>query len=159
MFTCRLAQSVKLMIAIAILLTYTLQFYVPMGIIWRNCQVWFPHWGCRAEYSLRITLIVVSGNQNNVHQFPVICNFFFFAVGIACAFPKLGPFISLVGAVCLSTLGLMFPAIIETITYWDEPGMGRLNWRLCKNVFLVTFGILGFVTGTWSSLYEMFHSN
>jgi Transmembrane amino acid transporter protein len=41
-------------------------------------------------------------------------------VGIAAAIPNLGPFISLVGAVCLSTLGLMFPAIIEVVTFWEQ---------------------------------------
>lgn len=134
-----LAQSVKVMIAVAIFLTYSLQFYVPMGIIWRNCQVWFPHWGLRAEYILRIFLVILS-----------VC--------IACAFPDLGPFISLIGAVCLSMLGLIFPAIIETVTYWENPGLGAIKWRLWKNVFLFGFGILGFVTGTFSSLTEIAES-
>lgn len=74
---------------------------------------------------------------------------------LAAAVPNLGPFISLIGAVCLSTLGLMFPAIIETITYWDVPGLGVYNWRLYKNVFLITFGIIGFLTGTYVSLKEI----
>lgn len=39
---------------------------------------------------------------------------------MAAAIPNLGPFISLVGAVCLSTLGLMFPAIIEVVTFWEH---------------------------------------
>lgn len=76
-------------------------------------------------------------------------------VALAAAIPNLGPFISLIGAVCLSTLGLMFPAVIEIITYWDEPGMGQYNWRLCKNIFLILFGVLGFVLGTYVSLIEI----
>lgn len=74
---------------------------------------------------------------------------------LAAAIPNLGPFISLIGAVCLSTLGLMFPAIIEIVTYWDVPGMGRYNWRMYKNGFLVLFGIIGFLTGTYVSLIEI----
>lgn len=74
---------------------------------------------------------------------------------IAIIIPNLGPFITLTGAVCLSTLGLMFPAIIETITYWDRPGMGRFNWRLIKNGLLVIFGIIGFLTGTYVSIEEI----
>jgi proton-coupled amino acid transporter len=76
-------------------------------------------------------------------------------VAIAVAIPQLGPFISLVGAVCLSTLGLMFPAIIELVTYWDSPGMGSYYWRLWKNFFIILFGILGFVTGTITSIEEI----
>lgn len=74
---------------------------------------------------------------------------------IAIIVPNLGPFITLIGAVCLSTLGLMFPAIIETITYWNDPGMGRFNWRLIKNALLVIFGIIGFISGTYVSIVEI----
>lgn len=76
-------------------------------------------------------------------------------VALAAAVPNLGPFISLIGAVCLSTLGLMFPAIIEIVVYWEEPGLGRFNWRLWKNLLLIMFGIVGFLTGTYVSLLEI----
>lgn len=55
---CRLAQSVKLMIAVAIFLTYTLQFYVPMEIIWKNVKGNFNEHKVAAEYSIRIGLVV-----------------------------------------------------------------------------------------------------
>lgn len=76
-------------------------------------------------------------------------------MGIAIAIPHLGPLISLVGAVCLSTLGLMFPALIEIVTFWDTPGgLGAGNWKIWKNVVVIAFGMLGFVTGTYVSLQE-----
>lgn len=131
-----MAQSVKVMIAVAIFLTYGLQFYVPFEIIWKNLKI---HFGARklyAEIALRIILVILT-------------------VGIAIAVPNLGGFISLVGAVCLSTLGLMFPSIIEMVTYWEEPGMGRFNWRLWKNLFLISFGLIGFVTGSYVSIQEI----
>jgi solute carrier family 36 (proton-coupled amino acid transporter) len=81
------------MIAIAIFLTYSLQFYVPMEIIWKNVKGNFSEHKDVAEYSIRILLVI-------------------FTVAVSAAIPKLGPFITLIGAVCLSTLGLMFPAII-----------------------------------------------
>lgn len=71
---------------------------------------------------------------------------------IAIIVPNLGPFISLIGAVCLSFLGIIFPAIIETVTYWDDPGMGRFSWRLIKNGLLVIFGVIGFLSGTYVSI-------
>ncbi|XP_018898467.1 proton-coupled amino acid transporter-like protein pathetic isoform X2 [Bemisia tabaci] len=131
-----LGQSVKLMMAVAIFLTYALQFYVPFEIIWKSVKHRFTSKPKTAEYSLRVGLVVGT-------------------VVLAITFPELGPFISLVGALCLSTLGLMFPAIIELVIYWEEPGMGAYNWRLYKNLAIIAFGLLGLVTGTYTSLWEM----
>ncbi|XP_051159956.1 proton-coupled amino acid transporter-like protein pathetic isoform X1 [Leptopilina boulardi] len=132
-----LAQSVKLMIAIAIFLTYGLQFYVPMEIIWKNLKQYFGSRKLAGEYLVRIVLVI-------------------FTVGVAIAVPNLGPLISLVGAVCLSTMGLMFPSVIELVTFWDdENGLGKWNWKLWKNIAIICFGILGFVTGTYCSILEI----
>ncbi|XP_043278035.1 proton-coupled amino acid transporter-like protein pathetic isoform X2 [Venturia canescens] len=134
------AQCVQLMIATAIFLTYGLQFYVPMEIIWKNFK---RHFGARrlwAEYSVRLCLVL-------------------FTVGVAIAIPNLGPFISLVGAVCLSTLGLMLPSVIELVTVWEqENGLGRFNWILWKNIAIISFGVLGFVTGTYSSIHDILNA-
>lgn len=128
------------MIAVAIFFTYSLQFYVPMEIIWKNVRHWFGAKKNLAEYSIRIGLIVMT-----------LC--------IAIAIPDLGPFISLVGAVCLSFLGLIFPSVIETVTYWNKPnGLGRCNWILWKNCFLICFGILGFLTGSYVSILDIINS-
>lgn len=128
----------KLMIAVAIFFTYALQFYVPMEIIWSNVKHRFG--GSKrnmAEYIIRILLVIMT-----------LC--------IAVAIPNLGPFISLVGAVCLSFLGMIFPAVIETVTFWDSPnGLGRFNWVLCKNIFLVCFGVLGCLTGAYVSILDI----
>lgn len=133
----RLGQSVKLMIAVAIFFTYSLQFYVPMEIIWNNVRHLFGARKNIAEYSIRVILVILT-----------LCT--------SIAIPNLGPFISLVGALCLSFLGLIFPAIIETVTFWDRPnGLGRFNWVLWKNMFLVSFGILGFLTGSYVSILDI----
>ncbi|XP_067003584.2 proton-coupled amino acid transporter-like protein pathetic [Anabrus simplex] len=131
-----LAQSVKVMIAVAIFFTYGLQFYVPMEIIWKAVKHRFGSRKLIAEYTIRVLLVLST-------------------VMIAAAVPNLGPIISLVGAVCLSTLGLMFPAVIEIVTYWENPGLGTFYWRLWKNIFVILFGILGFVTGTYISILEI----
>lgn len=133
-----LAQSVKLMIALAIFLTYALQFYVPMEIIRKGfIDVHLRKYPVAAEYVIRVLTVIAT-------------------VGIAIAIPHLGPFISLVGAVCLSTLGLMFPAVIEMVTFWDIPGgLGTYNWKIYKNLAVIAFGLLGFVTGTYVSVEEI----
>ncbi|XP_026672201.1 proton-coupled amino acid transporter-like protein pathetic [Ceratina calcarata] len=136
-----LAQSSKVMIAVAIFLTYGLQFYVPMEIIWKNLKQYFGSKKLLGEYFVRICFVI-------------------FTVGVAIAIPNLGPFISLVGAVCLSTLGLMFPSIIELVTVWEqENGLGTWNWRLWKNLAIIMFGVLGFLTGTYVSIQEILEEN
>lgn len=84
-------------------------------------------------------------------------DFFFqiLTVIVAIAVPEIGPFMTLIGAICLSTLGLIFPAIIEVITYWNDPGLGRFYWRLWKNVCLVAFGVIAFLTGTYVGIKEL----
>lgn len=124
------------MIAIAIFFTYALQFYVPMEIIWKSLKGQFTKFPNVAEYSIRISLVVMT-------------------VVIAVLVPDLDGFISLVGALCLSMLGLIFPAVIDLVTSYEEPGLGRFNWRLWKNIFLIFFGLIGFVTGTYISIQGM----
>jgi len=132
-----LAQSVKVMIAVAIFFTYALQFYVPLEIIWKACKHRFTSSPNLAEYTIRA--VIVAGS-----------------VVVAILVPNLGPFISLVGAVCLSFLGLMFPSIVEIVVFWDVPGgLGRGNWVIWKNVLVIAFGFVGFLTGTYTSLLEI----
>jgi len=55
----RLAQSVKLMIAIAIFFTFTLQFYVPVTILWKGLEHKIrPEKQNISEYGLRVFLVV-----------------------------------------------------------------------------------------------------
>ncbi|XP_067003578.2 proton-coupled amino acid transporter-like protein pathetic isoform X2 [Anabrus simplex] len=133
-----LAQSVKIMIALAIFFTYGLQFYVPREIIWNSLKQHFPSHKTTAEYSIRILLVLGT-------------------VGLSAGVPNLGSVISLVGAVTLSTLGLIFPSVIELVTYWEHSGLGKFKWRLWKNTFVILFGILGFATGAYSSILEIVH--
>jgi proton-coupled amino acid transporter len=68
--------------------------------------------------------------------------------------PNLGAVISLVGAVSSSTLALIFPPIIEIITYWHK-GFGTHNWILWKDIFIMIFGLLGFVFGSYVSILNI----
>jgi len=75
----------------------------------------------------------------------------FIPVAVAIAVPNLGPIISLVGAICFSTLGLFCPAVIENVTYWDH----GLGWRLWKNIIVIIFALIALVTGTYASILEI----
>jgi proton-coupled amino acid transporter len=78
------------------------------------------------------------------------------AVCVALAVPNLGSLMGLIGAVCLSTVGIMFPAILETLVYYHDLGPGR--WILWKNVLIFVFGFAGFSTGLYTSILDIIAS-
>jgi proton-coupled amino acid transporter len=75
-------------------------------------------------------------------------------VVLAVAVPTISPFISLIGALCFSILGLIVPAFIEVITFWDH-GLGRWHWRLWKNIVVSIFGLMALVFGSYTSFREI----
>ncbi|XP_012272958.1 proton-coupled amino acid transporter-like protein CG1139 [Orussus abietinus] len=134
-----MAQSIRIMFAIAILFTYALQGYVPVEIIWNTYldhriqnRKLFWEYVCRTVVTLATFVLAI-------------------------AIPRLGLFISLFGALCLSALGIAFPAIIEICVLWPDK-FGPLRVILIKNVLLIIFGILGLIIGTYVSLVDIIKS-
>ncbi|CAG9816183.1 unnamed protein product [Phaedon cochleariae] len=136
-----LAKVIRIMYSIAIYISYGLQGYVPVQIIWSNYMAKSLDNSSRKslyEYMLRIGCVVLT---------------FLLAITV----PLLGLFISLVGAFCLSALGIAFPAIIELCAYWpDRLGPGR--WILWKDIGLIIVGIVGLCAGSYSCIYEIVRS-
>nr|CAD7575120.1 unnamed protein product [Timema californicum] len=133
-----LAQVVKILIAAAILFSYGLQFFVPTDICWPMVE---KH---------------VSEGKKNILQNVFRLSTITATVAVAIAVPNLGPIISLVGAVCFSTLGLLCPAVIETATHWEN-GLGKFRWVLWKNVLIIFFSLLALITGAYTSILEIIH--
>uniref|UniRef100_A0A224XBM7 Putative amino acid transporter n=1 Tax=Panstrongylus lignarius TaxID=156445 RepID=A0A224XBM7_9HEMI len=129
-----LGQSVRIMMALAIFLSYGLQFYVPIGIIWP------PIKGRLNEESHKIAELIVR---------TVLVLFTFF---LAVAIPNLSAVISLVGALSSSAIALIFPPMIEAVTFWDR---GLSTGTLIKDIAIAIFGFTGFIFGTYVSIYEI----
>jgi len=134
-----LAHSVRLMMALAIFLSYGLQFYVPMNIMWPFIR---PHLQSEraqlsGDYFIRTCLVVLT-------------------CVLAIMIPNLGAVISLVGAVSSSTLALIFPPVIEIITFWEN-GYGKYKWILWKDILIMVFGLLGFGFGSYVSIWNVIH--
>ncbi|XP_052752574.1 proton-coupled amino acid transporter-like protein CG1139 [Galleria mellonella] len=136
-----LASVVQCLLAFAIFITHGLACYVAIDILWNE------YIGCRLlnskhrliwEYVLRTTIVLIT-------------------FGIAAAVPELDLFISLFGALCLSALGLAFPAFIQSCTYWYYVSRSERIRMIIKNAVVVIFGILGLVVGTWTSLEGIIH--
>jgi solute carrier family 36 (proton-coupled amino acid transporter) len=70
------------------------------------------------------------------------------------AIPNLELFISLVGALSLSMVGIILPPVIAIATFEHQ----RRGWRIFKNGFLIIFGILGLITGTYVSIVDIVES-
>ena len=126
-----LAQSVKFMIAIGVLLTYALQFYIPIKIM-------LPGIKFRFAFAKKHKIL----SEMVFRTFMVILTLL-----IAEGIPHLNLFIPLIGSVCSNCLCLVFPPIIELISdYCEKPEV------ILKNIFILILAILGMVTGFYESL-------
>ncbi|KAJ3662236.1 hypothetical protein Zmor_006592 [Zophobas morio] len=134
-----LAQVAKVMLAIAIYITHPLQMYVAIDIMWNEyllpkCEK--SRYQLLFEYCVRTSLVLIT-------------------FALAVAIPKLDLFISLFGAFCLSALGLAFPAIIQTSTFWYSLNGVKGKLIIAKNCVIVLFGFIGLVVGTYTSLQKI----
>ncbi|CAG9562918.1 unnamed protein product [Danaus chrysippus] len=128
-----LAQSAKILMALAILFTYSLQFYVPMEMIWRELHT------------------KISVKYHNFMQITIRTTAVVGSVAIAAAFPDLELFINLSGAIFLSSLGLLTPAIVDTVHNWNR-GLGKYNWILWKNIIVMILSFIALFAGSYVSI-------
>ncbi|XP_028176120.1 proton-coupled amino acid transporter 4 [Ostrinia furnacalis] len=129
-----LAQSVRAVMAASIFLSYGLQFYVPMNIVWPYVKSKLT-----SERALK--------HGEAVTRFALI----FITFSAAALIPNLSGIISLVGAFSSSALALIFPPFIEIVTFWPDQ-LGKHGWKMWKDIFIIMFGFTGFVFGTYASL-------
>jgi len=137
-----LAQSSLLMFSLAIFFSYALQFYVVMDIIGPNIirpRVSSERLYLVIEYLTRILLTV-------------------FTLGLAATVPWLDLLVSLLGAVKMSTLSLMAPALIDSTAHWNSDGKCQWIIRSIKNIFVFTVGFLACVIGTYISLKDIINN-
>lgn len=129
------------MMALAIFFSYGLQFYVPISILSPSVKRRLHSEQAQliGEYLMRVGLVV-------------------FTFLLAAMIPNLGAVISLVGAVSSSTLALIFPPLIEIVTFWPD-GLGKHYWVLWKDIGIMMFGICGFVFGTYTSVAQIINPN
>ncbi|KAM3968329.1 proton-coupled amino acid transporter-like protein acs [Aphomia sociella] len=130
------AQTATLLMAIVIFLSFTLQFYVPMEMI------------------TRLLKKRQSNSYENIIQVAIRITIVSITVAIAAAFPNLELVISFVGAVFFSTLGLLIPAVVDTVYHWDK-GLGKFNYILWKNVIIGVIAIIALVSGAYVSILGM----
>ncbi|XP_057366705.2 neutral amino acid uniporter 4-like [Daphnia carinata] len=130
-----LARLVKVFMVLAIFGSYTMQFYVPIPILWpvleKKIETFNKH-PLVSELVFRTLLVLLT-----------LC--------LAAAIPKIDLYISLVGAMTGSLLALIFPPILEIVTRW--PGVSKMV--IVKNFLIVIFGLTGFTSGTYASIKQI----
>lgn len=127
-----------LVISFGIILGYAIQFFIPIEIM-------FP--------SVMRTFQVAD-------RYPLISEMIFRAMmvlltlSVALLVPNLGLLISLIGAVCSTSLALVFPVVIEylVITRHDK-SVGLLT--VIKNILIISLALVGFLSGGYESIRQI----
>ncbi|KAK0420499.1 hypothetical protein QR680_014722 [Steinernema hermaphroditum] len=128
-------QVIKLMFVACIMVSYPLQFYVPM----ERVEKWITRKIVPSRQTLYIYIVRFGG---------VILTCI-----VAEIIPHLALFISLIGAFSGASLALVFPPCIDLLCSYAQRQLTPKVWA--KNIFLVSFGLLGFCTGTYSALADI----
>ncbi|PIC40371.1 hypothetical protein B9Z55_011738 [Caenorhabditis nigoni] len=128
-------QTIKLMFVACIMISYPLQFYVPMERI--------EKWITRKISADKQTFYIYFARYTGV----------LLTCAIAELIPHLALFISLIGAFSGASMALLFPPLIELLTSYAKNELTSGLWA--KNILLLGFAIIGFTTGTYSALVEI----
>uniref|UniRef100_A0A7E4WA27 Aa_trans domain-containing protein n=1 Tax=Panagrellus redivivus TaxID=6233 RepID=A0A7E4WA27_PANRE len=128
-------QLLKIMFVLCVMVSYPLQFYVPMERIEKYITRKAPaEKHIRYIYAARFGIVIAT-----------LC--------IAELVPHLALFIALIGAVACTSLALLFPPIIDLLVCYAQNRLTPQVWLI--NGFMLLFAVIGFITGTYSALSDI----
>uniref|UniRef100_A0A672FWL5 Solute carrier family 36 member 1 n=1 Tax=Salarias fasciatus TaxID=181472 RepID=A0A672FWL5_SALFA len=128
---CWTYQTVKLLYCFGIFITFALQFYVPAEILIPPAVARVPpRWETAVDLSLRTVLVI-------------------FTCALAILIPELDLVISLVGSVSSSFLALIFPPLLQILTFHTEDLSPLVT---VKNAVISVVGLVGFLAGTYIAI-------
>ncbi|XP_054266454.1 proton-coupled amino acid transporter-like protein pathetic isoform X1 [Macrosteles quadrilineatus] len=131
-----LSEAVKILVALAILLTYPLQLTASMEVVWQRASKCFSEKKQDQGYYIVRSLMIIG------------------TVAIAIAVPNLSPVLSLVGAIGFSGLGLLLPTITELVTYWDVISK-PFGLTIIKDAVIILIWAFATIFGTITSVQEI----
>ncbi|KAL0859784.1 hypothetical protein ABMA27_010138 [Loxostege sticticalis] len=127
----------KVFLALMIYVDFALNFYLPFGLVWQYLkerhhpnQYWLMERVYRALFVLGVTLVAI-------------------------IFPNISKFMGVLGSFCLSSMGFIFPALIQLSLTWEDPGLGYMRWRLIRFFAILIFGVTMGTVGTLFNLVEL----
>uniref|UniRef100_A0A672FYE0 Solute carrier family 36 member 1 n=1 Tax=Salarias fasciatus TaxID=181472 RepID=A0A672FYE0_SALFA len=135
---CWTYQTVKLLYCFGIFITFALQFYVPAEILIPPAVARVPpRWETAVDLSLRTVLVI-------------------FTCALAILIPELDLVISLVGSVSSSFLALIFPPLLQILTFHTEDLSPLVT---VKNAVISVVGLVGFLAGTYIAIEQIIARN
>ncbi|XP_050426625.1 proton-coupled amino acid transporter-like protein pathetic [Adelges cooleyi] len=159
------AELVKIMVALSIMFSYGLQFCVPSEIMWKRLE---PVLRRRRELKRKRKGIpsadlpsVVTPPSMDFAYYTMRGSMILGTILIAALVPDLAPFISLIGSIFFSILGLFCPAVIHIITFWSDGTDGgdkrQHNSRFVfwKNILVIIVSLVALVAGTYASMIDI----
>lgn len=137
-----LYQALKLIIAVMVLLTYTIQFYIAVDII---------YWGWLAQ---------MTENREKRRRLEIVFRLLgvLLTACLASVVPHLAEFMSLIGAISGFPLAVIIPCIVDLLVRWPEKSLGSLGlccWRVILDFVIIVFGVLAMFAGTVVSVFEI----
>lgn len=164
-----------MMLAFGIFITHGIAGYVAIDLVWTKYVVAKLNVDSRKllwEYVVRTLIVLFTCKLPLFLQSRTFCflsfelkmcfslcflrllwrDSFHSAVLLAVAVPNLEHFISLVGALCLSSLGLAFPALFELCVFLKHTRGFCRYVMIVKNIIIGLVGLAGFLIGTTTSL-------
>jgi len=64
--------------------------------------------------------------------------------------------IAIIGSVASAALALIFPALLDIVTFWPDRHGDKLYWvKFTKNVCIAVFGLTGFIFGTFTAIQQL----
>ncbi|KAK3923365.1 Proton-coupled amino acid transporter-like protein [Frankliniella fusca] len=138
------AKSVRIMMAFAMFVSHGLMNYVNFDTIWNKTLL--PR--CEdKKYSPKVIIL---------YEYLVRTAIVLFHFTLGAIFTNLSLVISLVGAFCLSMIGLTFPAMIHMATFWYScPSRRSFVWLLIQDSGVMLLGFVALVIGTYVSVSDI----
>ncbi|KAH8371671.1 hypothetical protein KR093_008408, partial [Drosophila rubida] len=140
-----LSQIIKVVIAVGIFLSYPLNGFVVITVIFKDySQASAARYSVTVEIVVRICFLFLTG-EFTVH--PEVHQVNDYSIGIvSVVVPNLAALTELEGAFSLCNLNLICPALIDMFINYG-PGYGRLRWKLLRDIALIVIGIIFGIVG------------
>lgn len=127
-----------LVISFGVILGYAIQFFIPIEIMMPSLSKHYSiakRYPFPSEMIFRILMVLVT-------------------FSVALIVPNLGLLISLIGAVCSTSLALVFPMIIEYLVITrDDKSLSFII--VVKNALLLFLSVVGFLSGGYESIRQI----
>lgn len=127
-----------IVISVGVILGFALQFFIPIQIMFPSIQSNFAladRHPLGSEMAFRVVVIMMT-------------------FSVALLVPNLGLLISLIGAVCSTSLALVFPVLIEYLVATRNGAPIRFASG-SRMLFILMLGVAGFISGGFESIKQI----